>query len=188
MIENGFWSNSAYRVPAWRSSFDTASGKLEFVPSNGNNGSMGILEKPERFAPVAPQGDGATYPLVLIPYDSMRLAGGFIGNPPFLTKTVGDNVLKGNDSFVEVNPKTAGAAGLSEGSILLTGLTTIQVIRTAMVAGVGAVIFVRGKTPPQEVIDLAKENNLPLISSPYSMFVSCGRLHACNLTGLDGRR
>ncbi|CAB1078145.1 FIG168740: DRTGG domain-containing protein [Olavius algarvensis Delta 1 endosymbiont] len=79
-------------------------------------------------------------------------------------------------------------AGLSEGSILLTGLTTVQVIRTAMVAGVGAVVFVRGKTPPEEVIELAREQELPLISSPYSMFVSCGRLHACNLTGLDGRR
>ncbi len=79
-------------------------------------------------------------------------------------------------------------AGLSDGCILLTGLTTVQVIRTAMVAGVGAVVFVRGKKPPQEVIDLAKAENLPLISSPYSMFVSCGRLHACKLTGLDGNR
>jgi len=104
-------------------------------------------------------------------------------------------VLTGDD-LLEKNIDTCGAsdlmsdilAGLSEGSILLTGLTTVQVIRTAMVAGVGAVIFVRGKTPPQAVIDLAREQDLPLISSPYSMFVSCGRLHACNLTGLDGRR
>ena len=104
-------------------------------------------------------------------------------------------VLSGDD-LLEKDIDTCGAsdlmsdilAGLSEGSILLTGLTTVQVIRTAMVAGVGAVVFVRGKTPPQEVIDLAQEQELPLISSPYSMFVSCGRLHACNLTGLDGRR
>jgi hypothetical protein len=72
--------------------------------------------------------------------------------------------------------------------ILLTGLTTVQVIRTAMVAGVGAVVFVRKKKPPQEVIDMAQAQGIPLISSPYSMFVSCGRLHACNLTGLDGKR
>ena len=77
---------------------------------------------------------------------------------------------------------------VSEDSLLLTGLTTIQVIRTAIVGGVGAVVFVRKKNPPQEVIDMAKAQGLPLISSPYSMFVSCGRLHACNLTGLDGRR
>jgi len=104
-------------------------------------------------------------------------------------------VLTGDD-LLEKDIDTCGAsdlmsdilAGLSEGCILLTGLTTVQVIRTAMVAGVGAVVFVRDKTPPQEVIDLAREQELPLISSPYSMFVSCGRLHACNLTGLDGRR
>jgi len=79
-------------------------------------------------------------------------------------------------------------AALSEDSILLTGLTTVQVIRTAMVAGVGAVIFVRGKKAPPEVIAMAEAQGLPLISSPYSMFVSCGRLHAVNLTGLDGKR
>ena len=79
-------------------------------------------------------------------------------------------------------------AAVSEDGLLLTGLTTIQVIRTAMVAGVGAVVFVRKKNPPQEVIDMAKAQGLPLITSPYSMFVSCGRLYACNLTGLDGQR
>ena len=77
---------------------------------------------------------------------------------------------------------------VSENSLLLTGLTTIQVIRTAIVADVGAVVFVRKKNPPQEVIDMAKAQGLPLISSPYSMFVSCGRLYACNLTGFDGQR
>ena len=105
------------------------------------------------------------------------------------------SVLTG-ENLLEKKINTCGAsdlmsdilAGLSEGCILLTGLTTVQVIRTAMVAGDGAVVFVRGKKPPQEVIELAEAENLPLISSPYSMFVSCGRLHACNLTGLDGNR
>ena len=112
-----------------------------------------------------------------------------------IVETLEAKVLTGND-LLEKDIDTCGAsdlmsdilAGLSEGCILLTGLTTVQVIRTAMVAGVGAVVFVRDKTPPQEVIDLAQEQELPLISSPYSMFVSCGRLYACNLTGLDGRR
>ncbi len=79
-------------------------------------------------------------------------------------------------------------AGLSEGCLLLTGLTTVQVIRTAIVAGVSAVVFVRGKQPPQEVVALAGEQGLPVITTARSMFVSCGRLHACNLTGLDGSR
>ena len=104
-------------------------------------------------------------------------------------------ILAGEDK-VDIDVETCGAsdlmsdilAAVSDGCILLTGLTTVQVIRTAMVAGVGAVVFVRGKVPPQEVIDLANSEGLPLISSPYSMFVSSGRLHACNLTGLDGSR
>lgn len=107
-----------------------------------------------------------------------------------------DGKLLTGDGFLEKNINTCGAsdlmsdilAGLSEGCILLTGLTTVQVIRTAMVADVGAVVFVRGKIPPAEVVELAEENQLPLISSPYSMFVSCGRLHDCELTGLDGKR
>jgi predicted transcriptional regulator len=107
-----------------------------------------------------------------------------------------DGRLLTGDGFLEKEITTCGAsdlmsdilAGLSEGCILLTGLTTVQVIRTAMVADVGAVVFVRGKMPPHEVIELAEEHQLPLVSSPYSMFVSCGRLHACEITGLDGKR
>ncbi len=79
-------------------------------------------------------------------------------------------------------------AGIADGCVLLTGLTTLQAIRTAVVAGVGAVGFVRGKIPPPDVVNLAREHGIPLISTPYSMFVSCGRLHRCNLTGLNGKR
>jgi anaerobic selenocysteine-containing dehydrogenase len=52
---------------------------------------------------------------VLVPYDAMRIAAGASANTPFMTKTVGDDVLKGKDVFVEINPKTADAAGLGEG-------------------------------------------------------------------------
>ena len=104
-------------------------------------------------------------------------------------------ILTGNDNLDEVITTCGGSdlmsdilAGLSEGSVLLTGLTTIQVIKTTIVAGVKAVVFVRSKTPPPEVIEMARQNDIPLLSSPYSMFVSCGRLHAIGLTGLDGRR
>ena len=104
-------------------------------------------------------------------------------------------VLTGEDKLDEVITRCGASdlmsdvlAAVSEDCVLLTGLTTVQVIRTAMVAEVGAVVIVRKKNPPQEVIDMAKEQGIPLISSPYSMFVSCGRLHACNLTGLDGKR
>jgi hypothetical protein len=97
---------------------------------------------------------------------------------------------------LDLEVQTAGAsdlmsdilAGGSSGCVLLTGLTSIQVIRTAIVAGVGAVVFVRNKRPSEEIVALARSDNLPLIVSPFSMFVSCGRLHSLGITGLDGSR
>jgi len=79
-------------------------------------------------------------------------------------------------------------AGAAEGSILVTGLATVQAIRTASIAGVGAVVFVRGKTPAPEVVTLAIEQGVPILSTPCSMFVACGRLHSLQLTGLQGNR
>ncbi|MEZ4524327.1 MAG: hypothetical protein R2941_00200 [Desulfobacterales bacterium] len=104
-------------------------------------------------------------------------------------------VLSGEEQL-DRDIRTAGAsdlmsdilAGVAEGCVFLTGLATVQTIRTAVVSGVSAVVFVRNKIPPQEVIDMAKAEGIPLLSSPCSMFVSCGRLHALGLTGLNGAR
>lgn len=103
-------------------------------------------------------------------------------------------VLVGNDQLDKEVTKAGASdlmsdilAGLSDECILLTGLITIQAIRTALVANVSAVVFVRSKNPPPEVIELAKELNVPILRSPYSMFVSCGKLHRSGITGLDGK-
>jgi len=103
--------------------------------------------------------------------------------------------LTGNDEL-DCDITRCGASDLmsdilarpSEGILLMTGLTSIQTIRTAKIAGVKAVLFVRGKTPLPEVLEAARAEQVPLFSTPLSMFVSCGRLHAIGLTGLDGRR
>jgi anaerobic selenocysteine-containing dehydrogenase len=62
-----------------------------------------------------PEGDAGNFPLLLVPYDSIRLAGHQVGNTPFMTKTVADTVLKGRDGLVELNPETADMLGLAEG-------------------------------------------------------------------------
>jgi hypothetical protein len=69
------------------------------------------------------------------------------------------------------------------GSILLTGLTSLQVIYTASTAGVKAICFVRGKNPPQETLDLAKKKGIALITTMLPMFESCGRLREKGLRG-----
>jgi predicted transcriptional regulator len=71
-------------------------------------------------------------------------------------------------------------------AVLLTGVIDEQVIRTAKVAGVGAVVIVRGKTPSQRFIDLAKDNDMPLLLTGSSLFTASGRLYMNGLRGLDG--
>ena len=71
------------------------------------------------------------------------------------------------------------------GSLLLTGLTNTQVVRTAEIVEIAAVCFVRGKRPQDETVDMAREVGLPLMTTRLSMFEACGRLHANGLRGCD---
>ncbi len=66
-------------------------------------------------------------------------------------------------------------------TMLLTGLTNPQVVRTAEMAGVIAILFVRGKYPPAQTIALAAEKGIPLLWSPYTMYETCGRLYLAGL-------
>ena len=77
-------------------------------------------------------------------------------------------------------------AAAAKSAVLLTGLTTEHVIRTAKVVGVGAVVFVRGKRPSDQILELARPMDLPLLLTAYSLFVACGRLYMNGLRGLDG--
>jgi predicted transcriptional regulator len=76
----------------------------------------------------------------------------------------------------------------AQGSVFLTGLSTLQTVRTASVAGAGAIVFVRNKKPSADVIALAVQEDIPLLVTPHSMFVSCGRLYVGGLTGVHGNR
>ena len=69
--------------------------------------------------------------------------------------------------------------------VLLTGLCNVQVIRTSVIAGVAAVVLVRGKQPTPEMITQAREHRIPLFSTPFTMFTSCGRLCAKGLRGVE---
>ena len=69
------------------------------------------------------------------------------------------------------------------GGILLTGLTTIQVIYTAELAELKAICFVRGKRPPKDTVRLAESKGVVLLRTNLPMFESCGRLHEHGLKG-----
>jgi len=77
-------------------------------------------------------------------------------------------------------------AAAAKSAVLLTGLTTEQVLRTAKIAEVGCVVFVRGKRPDAKTLALAESYDLPLLLTRHSLFVACGRLYMNGLRGLDG--
>ncbi len=74
-------------------------------------------------------------------------------------------------------------AFIKSDSLLLTGLTNTQVIRTAEMADVTAICFVRGKKPDEETIRLAESKDLPLLTTQLPMFESCGQLYKNGLIG-----
>jgi menaquinone reductase, molybdopterin-binding-like subunit len=108
LVEQGYWMDEKFGPRQWTAGFETASGRFEFA-----NAAIDFLTS---FSPLKAEGDEAAFPLVLIPVEGMRLWSGYIASPQYVVKAVDDTVLKGNDLLVEVNPETARAAGLKEGS------------------------------------------------------------------------
>lgn len=68
-------------------------------------------------------------------------------------------------------------AFVKDQSLLLTGLVNTQVIRTAEMMDILAICFVRGKEPTDEIVALAKERNIVVLSTEYPMYVACGKLY-----------
>jgi predicted transcriptional regulator len=67
------------------------------------------------------------------------------------------------------------------GSMLLTGLVNAQSVRTADVAEVKALVYIRGKRPTAEALRLAAEKGIPVLASGMTMYEACGRLYARGL-------
>lgn len=70
-------------------------------------------------------------------------------------------------------------------SVLLTGLANSHVVHTAEMMDISAIVFVRGKIPPSEVVSMAEEKSISLITSPFTMYELCGRLYQAGLRGCD---
>jgi len=99
-------------------------------------------------------------------------------------------VLVGEEKL-DMNVKTAFGADLMSdvlayavsGCLLLTGLTNAQVIRTADVLDIAAIILVRGKKPAPETLRAAVEKGIPLLSTKYILFETAGRLYQNGIVG-----
>jgi predicted transcriptional regulator len=107
-----------------------------------------------------------------------------------VVKILNADVLVGQDQLgMEIN--TAFGADLmsdvlafaKSGSLLLTGLTNPQVIRTADILDIAAIIMVRGKKPAPETIRLAEDLKIPILSTKFILFETAGRLYEKGIKG-----
>jgi predicted transcriptional regulator len=110
-------------------------------------------------------------------------------------KVLNARIIEGQDKMDREAESAFGADLMSDvlaftrkKTLLLTGLTNVQVIRTADVSELSAIVFVRGKVPGAEIVEVAKECDIPLLLTDYTMFEACGILYklglpACQVKG-----
>ncbi|MDD6012204.1 MAG: DRTGG domain-containing protein [Oscillospiraceae bacterium] len=78
-------------------------------------------------------------------------------------------------------------AYVKEQAVLLTGLVNPQVVRTAEMMDMHCIVFVRGKRPNLEMIEMAAERDMVMLCTDMEMFTSCGKLYAAGLRGGSAR-
>lgn len=100
------------------------------------------------------------------------------------------DILVGHDKMEREITTAFGADLMSDvlafakpGSLLLTGLTNPQMVRTSDVLDIAAIILVRGKVPLLETLDLAEELGIPILTTKYILFETAGRLYAKGIVG-----
>ena len=74
-------------------------------------------------------------------------------------------------------------AYVTDQAVLLTGLVNPQVIRTAMMLDMVCIVFVRSKEPSEEMLALAKENGIVMMSTNKTLYNTCGLLYSNGLVG-----
>ncbi len=74
-------------------------------------------------------------------------------------------------------------AFVKEQGLLITGLVNPQVVRTAEMMDMRAILFVRNKRPTPEILELAKQCEIVVMASPLRMFEACGLIYESGLKG-----
>ena len=73
-----------------------------------------------------------------------------------------------------------------ESTVLITGLANAQTLRTVEMMDMRFVIFVRGKFPSDETIELARSMGITLLASDLTMYDACGALYEKGLGSIHG--
>ena len=74
------------------------------------------------------------------------------------------------------------------GSVLITGLINPHVVRTSEMLDITCIVFSRGKMPSEEILEMAEEVGITVISSPLTTYTACGELYLHGLPGTKPKK
>jgi serine kinase of HPr protein (carbohydrate metabolism regulator) len=72
-------------------------------------------------------------------------------------------------------------AFVKDQAVLMTGLVNPQVIRTAVMMDMVCIVFVRSKTPTEEMLSLARDNGIVIMQSNKRLYEACGIMYSNGL-------
>ena len=106
-----------------------------------------------------------------------------------IAETVSAEIIYRAENSSDIDITGAVAADLmsevmldtEEGSLIITGLINPQVIRTAEMLEIYAVLFIRGKNIPESIIELAQDRGVTVMRTEATMFEACGKLYSAGI-------
>ena len=72
-------------------------------------------------------------------------------------------------------------AYVKDQAVLLTGLVNTQVVRTAEMMDMHCIVFVRSKQPTPDIVELAQDSGIVVLTTPKRMYEACGILYSNGL-------
>jgi len=74
-------------------------------------------------------------------------------------------------------------AFVKDKTVLITGLINPHVIRTAEMLDITCIVFSRGKQPNEEMLEMAEEAGITVVTSKMTTYTACGELYLRGLAG-----
>jgi len=106
-----------------------------------------------------------------------------------IVKTTGGSIVSRNSDTTARTVQYAFASDLMsdvltltvDGVLLITGLASLQTVRTAIIADISCILLVRNKQITDDMLTLAEDNDIVLLRTDVSMFRASGLLYAAGL-------
>lgn len=100
------------------------------------------------------------------------------------TVGLGSDKLDREEEYCFASDLMSDVLTLKDTPVLITGLCNVQTIRTCDMATLDIIIIVRNKKVTEDMLELAEDNDMVILSCSYSMFKTCGLLYQAGIQPL----